>query len=340
MPFFSRSRPLSAIVLCFFVHATPASAAQTIILQNGDRLTGTVERMSDGIVKFTTGYAGTLNIEWKKVREIRSDDEPMQVRLTGNGTIPTRTIIRTDALTQLDQRSEPTANVTQINPDDWETGKASRLSGEVGLAAKLDRGNTHENRTDISTRLEWKKLKHRVRLAGELEYDKTDGEIAQNRWSVETTYDNHFAKNLYYGGMTTFKRDRMTDLDLRWTIGPYFGWNIIDKPGTKLSIENGLEYTSETYRSQSGNSFIADAWRMEFSYFIIADKLELYHRNKGLVSLADAGGLSFDTWTGLKAPIASGLSTSAELKTSYNGDTPEGTVPWDTTWRMKLGYQW
>ncbi len=341
MPFFSRSRLLAALVFCFFVHATPGSAAQTIILQNGDRLTGTVERMSDGIVKFSTEYAGALNIEWKKVREIHSDGEPMQVRLTGNGTIPVKSIIRNGDRILLDQRSEPTANITQINPDDWETGKASRLNGEVGLAAKLDRGNTHENRTDLSTRLEWKKLKHRVRLAGEIEYDKTDGEIAQNRWSVETTYDNHFANNLYYGGMTTFKRDRITDLDLRWTIGPYFGWNIIDKPGTKLSIESGLEYTSETYRSQSSSdSFIADAWRMEFSYAIIDDKLELYHRNKGLVSLADAGGLSFDAWTGLKAPIARGLSTSAELKTSYNGDEPKGTVPWDTTWRMKLGYQW
>jgi len=331
---------LPLLTLFCLIHAVPASAAQTIMLDNGDRLTGTVERMSDGTVKFKTGYAGTISIEWKKIREIRSDDEPMHVRLTGNGTIPVKSIIRNGDRILLDQQSEPAMNVSQINPDDWETGKAARLSGEIGLSFKLDRGNTHENRSDIATNLEWKKLKHRVRLAGELEYYKTDGTEIQNRWTVGTTYDNHFSKNLYYGASASVKRDRMTDLNLRWTAGPYFGWNIVNNTRTKLSIENGLEYTSEEYLSRSNESFISDAWRMEFSYFIIPGKLELYHRNKGLVSLADAGGLSFDTWSGLKAPIAGGLNTSAELKTSYNGDAPEGTVPWDTTYRLKLGYQW
>jgi len=340
MPFVRHRLTLFALSLFCLASAAPAFAAQTVTLDNGDRLTGEVLRMSDGKLQLKTGYAGTLSIDWKKVREIRSDSEPMQVRLTGNGTIPVKTIIRDNGVILLGERSEPATSLSQINPDDWETGKASRLGGEVGLSMKLDRGNTHENRTHVATRLEWKKLRHRVRLTGELEYDKTDGTEAQNRWSVETTYDNHFSKHLYYGASTELKRDRMSGLDRRWSIGPYFGWSLIDNTRTKLSVENGLHYASEEYRSEPSDGFIADAWRMEFSYFIIPGKLQLYHRNKGLVSLADAGGLSCDTWSGLKAPIAGGLTTSAELKTTYNGDAPENTAAWDTSYRLKLGYQW
>ncbi|HHD77580.1 MAG TPA: hypothetical protein ENK97_02220, partial [Campylobacteraceae bacterium] len=97
---------LPLLTLFCLIHAAPAFAAQTITLDNGDRLTGTVERIGDGIVKVKTGYAGTISIEWKKVREIRSDDEPMHVRLTGNGTIPVKSIIRNGDRILLDQQSE------------------------------------------------------------------------------------------------------------------------------------------------------------------------------------------------------------------------------------------
>ncbi|NTU52420.1 MAG: DUF481 domain-containing protein [Chlorobiaceae bacterium] len=330
-----------AIALCtvLLMSAPPAIGAQTIVLDNGDRLTGTVLRMSDGILQFRTDYAGTIGIDWKKVREIRSE-EPMKIRLTGNGTIPVKSLNRNETNLLLDNRIEPAFNLTQINPDDWETGKAARITGEINLALKLDRGNTHENRINLSSNLEWKKLTHRVRLAGEIEYDKTNNIETLSRRSIETTWDSHFSKNLYYGATTSFKTNRITALDHRWSAGPYAGWNLFGNNRTRLSAETGLEYTSESYHSRATQYFLSDAWRMDFSHFVIPGKVEIYHRNKGLLSLAKEGGLTFDSWTGIKIPIAGGLQTSAEFKTGYNSNAPVGNEPWDTTWRMRLGYRW
>lgn len=330
-------RRLTAVLL--LTAARPAVAAQTLVLQNGDRLTGTLLRMSDKRLQFSTTYAGTIGIDWNTIKEIRSD-EPMNIRLTGNGTIPVRVLTREGENFRLDDRNEPAVNVTQINPDDWETGKASRLNGEINLSLKLDRGNTHENRSYIATNLEWKKLKHRMRFSGELEYDKTDTIEALNRWVFDTSYDNHFSNSIYYGATTSFKKDGIAALDLRWNVGPYAGWSLIDTPVTKLSAETGLNYTTENYQSRQTATFLSDAWRMDFSTFIIPGKLEIYHRNKGLISLSSNGGLSFDTWTGIKLPISGGLQTSAEIKTGYNSEAQAGKQAWDTTWRMKLGYRW
>lgn len=329
----------SIICTLFLFCSIPANAAQTIVLDNGDRLTGTIIRMSDGILQFSTGYAGTITIAWKKVQEIRSD-EPLNIRLNGNGTFPVNTLLRNNDTLLLDNRVEPASRLSQINPDDWETGKAARINGEINGAVKFDRGNSHENRTNIASNIEWKKLTHRIRLAAELEYNKTNNIQTMSRRSLDTSWDNHFSKNLYYGATTSYRTNRITELDHRWSIGPYTGWNLLGNNRTRLSAENGIEYTTESYQSRSDQTYLSDAWRMDFSHFIIPGKLEIYHRNKGLLSLANTGGLSFDTWSGIKLPIAGGLQTSAELKSSYNSEPLNGARSWDTTWRMRLGYRW
>lgn len=339
MPFIFFHRLIIALSIIMLTHTTPSSADQTITLDNGNRLTGTVIRMNDSILQFSTGYAGTIGINWNKVTEI-SSDSPMNIRLSGYGTIPVSSVIRSGDNLLLDGKSEPAKNIRQINPEDWEIGKAARVTGELNFALKLDRGNTHENRANVSSSLEWKKLAHRLRLAGEFEYGKTNDIETVSRRSIETSWDSHFSKNLYYGVTTSYRMNRITLLEHRWSLGPYTGWNLVNNSRSRISAETGIEYTLEDYQSRSPQTFISNGWRTEFSHFIIPGKLEIYHRNKGLLSLASEGGLTFDSWSGVKLPLAGGLQTSAELKTGYNSDAPTGNKAWDTTWRMRLGYRW
>lgn len=316
-----------------------AGATETLVMDNGDRLSGHVLRMSDGVLELETGYAGTMRVNWKHVREILSDTN-IKLRLAGNEVVSITSLKQDNGQVCFADRSEPVMKVMQINPADWETGKASKFGGEVDAAFKLERGNSQVNQTDVTSRLEWKKTRHRIRVAGELEYGKTDGEVSSDRWSVETSYDNTPSKRFYYGGRTSLKSDEMSDLNLRWSSGPHVGYRLADTDRTKFSAETGLEYTTEDYHAQSLDSFIGESWRIEFSHFLIPGKLELYHRDNGLVSLADFGALTLDTWTGIKLPIAGGVNTSAEFKTSYNGKAPAGAKLWDTIYRIKVGYQW
>lgn len=316
-----------------------AGAAETLIMDNGDRLNGHLVCMSDQVLEFETVYAGKIRVNWNNIREIRSDGT-FAVRLPGNEVKPVSSLIREDDRVLLDGQTVPGMNVTQINPADWEIGRAARLSGEIDAGFKLERGNTYENRTDVMSRMEWKKMRHRIRLGGEFEYGKSDGVLTSERWSIETAYDNSASRHIYYGAATSLKSDRMSDLNLRWATGPHIGYRFIETTRTGLNAETGLEYATEDYRSQHLNTFLADSWKFEFSHFLIPGKLQVYHRNSGLVSLTDGGGLSVDTWNGLKLPITAGLSTSAEIKTTYNGNAPAIAKLWDTVYRFKVGYQW
>ncbi len=59
----------------------PSSAvADEVLVRNGDRLSGDVIRQEKSRLRLKTTYAGTVEISWKDVREVRFD-EPGQVLL-------------------------------------------------------------------------------------------------------------------------------------------------------------------------------------------------------------------------------------------------------------------
>ena len=329
----------SLLAILILAPAAIARGAETLIMDNGDRLNGRLVRMSDKVLEFETAYAGRIRVNWSNIREIRSD-ATFAVHLPGNELVPVSSIIRQDDNLLLDGRSEPAANVTRINPADWETGRASRFGGEIDAAFKLERGNTHENRTEVAGRLEWQKMRHRIRLAGGFEHGESNSVVTSDQWSIESSYDDTNPTRLYYGARTSLKSDGMSDLDLRWAIGPHVGYRFIESDRTRLSAETGFEYTSEDYRTLPPETFPAESWRIEFTHFLIPGKLELYHRDNGRLNLANAGRISFETWNGVKLPIAGGLHTSAELRTSYDADAPADAQSWDTVYRFKVGYTW
>jgi hypothetical protein len=72
---------LVTVLLCSSAVASPALAAKTdtVVLRNGNRITGEVKEMIDGRLSYSTDDMGTLSIEWLKVAELTSPT-PFQVR--------------------------------------------------------------------------------------------------------------------------------------------------------------------------------------------------------------------------------------------------------------------
>src|SRR5688572_25888340 len=62
-------------LMAFALGSSPSTAApktDTIVLVNGNAITGEVKRLDRGILSYSTDYMGTLNIEWDKVAQLRS----------------------------------------------------------------------------------------------------------------------------------------------------------------------------------------------------------------------------------------------------------------------------
>lgn len=332
-----------SLALLSMLNATVLRADE-VVMVNGDRLTGTVLRMDGAVLQFETAYAGVVNIDWEKVREL-STDTPMRLRLENGELVNSQQLTREQQQFLLDAEGESKnegklVTVADINPPAWETGEGYRLTGLVDLAVKADRGNSDQDEVDVSADLEWRYLQHRARLFGELEYDVSGGEQTKNKWNLSTKYDKFVSEKRYYGAGLFLEHDKFADLDLRTSVGPYIGQQFIMGSEMNLSAEIGVTYVFEDFASDPDDDYVAASWSVDFDRFIIPSVMQFYHRQTGLTKIEAPGDIILDTWTGLRFPLQGGFSTSAEVKAEYDANAAEDADEWDTSYRLKLGYQW
>jgi hypothetical protein len=323
-----RSLAPALFLALLFVHSSPALGIDRVSLSNGDQLSGTVVKMENSALRLDTGYAGPISIAWNEVIGLTTE-KPMRILLEDGSIMESTTLVQADLLP-----------VQQINPEAWVTGEGHLFKGEAALSLNIDRGNTRSDEADVDTAMEWRHLRHRVKLSGELEYDTTERETTNDKWYVLAKYDHIASPLRYYGAKVDFKTDRIAGLVLRFAGGPYLGLQFIRTPETRLSTELGTDLVSERFTAMPGNNYMAGSWSLDCSHTLLTDTLELYHHQKGLVNVESLSGVIIDTWTGLKIPIRGGFSTSAELKAEYSGDAPVYTEPWDLSYRLKFGYNW
>jgi len=136
------------------------AGADTVLLKNGDRLTGTVE-VSDGKdVTLKTDFAGEIKIQWSAVQELKTD-KPIYVvtpdKKTVSGTVSTdgsNLIVHTANNGTV---PVPLAQVTVVRSSDVETAYEKSLhpslleawKGGASLGFAIARGNSET--TNLTT---------------------------------------------------------------------------------------------------------------------------------------------------------------------------------------------
>ena len=144
-------RPIKTIVivLCVLGWQAATAWADEVTLKNGDRLSGDILKMGEGILVLKTTYAGEVKIEWKDIREITSK-APVKVQtldgsvLQGVVTSPSaeQIVVTSDQFGAT--MSIPFTNIQAINPPPNVTySGAFNLAGSSPRAIQIPRRSTH-----------------------------------------------------------------------------------------------------------------------------------------------------------------------------------------------------
>ena len=148
---------------------TPDCLADTIILNNGDRITGKIQRAEPGKVVVLTDYAGEIKIDWQHIATLTAD-EPMTIQLDddtrvygsvtgGNSTL---------RIIPADGGPERTVEVTRVEnvfPGEQLKDKLA-LSGRINIGTSQTTGNTHTSTTHLDAELEARKARDRYTVGG------------------------------------------------------------------------------------------------------------------------------------------------------------------------------
>jgi len=338
-----------ALILLFIsmLAAVPQVSADELIMKDGSRLIGEVVKRENSTLSFKTSYAGVIKVKWKEVSELHAD-KPMKLMLDDERVISAQHIKTSedgiiyydDVEPDLAQPSLAQSQLAYINPDPWRTGEGYKLDGHINFALEKDRGNTDKDELDVDGDLIWRFMDDRVTLFGELERDRNDNKKTTDKWKVDTAYNHFLTRKWFVGAYLGLEHDQFADLDLRTKIGPGVGYQWFESKAMNLRTEIGPIYVDEDFINDEDDDYMALGWAINFDRFVFGEFMQFYHRQNGFWNLEDTGDVVWNTWTGLRFPMVLGVVASTEMQVEYDGGAAEGADDTDTTFSVKLGYQW
>ena len=244
--------------------------ADTIVLVNGDRLTGAIKRLEDGKLVLSAALLGTVRVQWSNIRSIKS--ESSFSILTVDGERFEGQLSREGARTAVTSDGESVANlespsIARIVPGIRKRGAGrllTALEGAADIGYSLARGNQNQMQSSLGARAEYASAHYK--FSGRLDslFARQDGARSQSRHALNTRLERFVNARVFTYGLSAFERNERRRLDLRTRLGGGLGWRLRDSRKTDLSMLGGFAYVHERYRHEpnrtTGEGFVGVEW--------------------------------------------------------------------------------
>jgi len=238
-----------------------AAPADTVVLKNGDHLTGIVE-VSDGKdVTLKTDFAGEIKIQWSAVQELKTE-KPLYVvtpdKKTVSGAVTTDGTNLAVHTANAGTVQIAMAQVTVVRSSDVEAAYEKSLhpslieawKGGVNLGFAIARGNSETTNLTTGFTADRKTSNDEITLYEASLYTSNDqpgGSVIANSILGGAKYDHNITKHLFVFVSADYTHDALQDLNLRQIYSGGLGVHVISTPNTTLDVLAGANYTRETY---------------------------------------------------------------------------------------------
>jgi putative salt-induced outer membrane protein YdiY len=278
------------VLALIFVFLCPVFLlADQIVLKNGDRLTGTIEKSDDKTLLIKTEFAGEVTVQWPAVQEITSTQHLSVTLSDGKAVVGTVTtsddqlaVVTTNAGTVTEPKSSVTKLFGEAEQAAYEKslhpGLLEGWKGGANVGFGLTRGNSQTKSLDIAFTADRKTLHDHLGLYTNSVYATNNAPGATPSTTANAVqggarYDHDFTPRLFAYVGADFQTDALQTLDLRSVFGGGLGIHAIQNTRTTLDLLGGINYTREKYTLLDARSFAAASVGEELTHKLGANTL-------------------------------------------------------------------
>ena len=316
---------------------TAPAHADEVLLTNGDRLTGQVVKMEDGVLSLKTTYGGEIKIAWGEVQSIKTD-KPITLKVPGksNGIVSDFLIggydfLEVNALSP--NNPVPLADVKGIN-----IGFA-QYRGNFTLGGNNTSGNTNTKAVNGAVRLTVRADRHRLFLEATYNYGEADDRLTARNSMAQAKYDYFISKKVFLDAFGLWEKDTFQNLQLRYTLGSGIGYQFFDTDRTSLSISMGPSYVNEHYTTIPQSQAASAKWGIRFEHKLLVDRLSIFHKQDGFYDLQHGNGLRINADTGLRVFVYKDFYFNLEYDIRLNTQPAPGRQKLDEAFIFGIGYE-
>lgn len=332
------------ICLLLFLHS-PKSRADTLLLKNGDRLSGTILSLVSGKLDFESAYAGKIKIDWQQVDRFATESKALFVLRddnTINGiaalqeknseiVIVVGEVLKTAALSP--------ADIIAINPPKIEQ-KPVKMEGRVNVGSVFRSGNNDTSNVHFDSEIIARTLSNRYTAGVVFNWGESQDVETESNFAGRLKYDHFINQKWYLASSASFLTDRFKDLNLRSFFGVGLGYQFWESEIKNLSLEFGGDYFNEDYMLAPDESFPAAHFNTNFDHLLFNNNLQFFHKHQLYVGLEDIQNLLFQAQTGLRLPIFNQINATIQYNFDWDNSPAKSKVRTDEAWLLNMGYSW
>jgi putative salt-induced outer membrane protein YdiY len=323
--------------------AAPMLRADTVVLTNGDKLTGTAIKLEGGKLTFKTAYADVIAIAWNQVANLTTS-QPL-ILPTAKGELSVTSVERTATGLVVTTASGPStmdaAAITVLRtPADQKAYEASlhpgwghAWTGAANVSLALTKGNSDTTTFGAGFTAARTTSTDKTALYANTIYGRNANAIpttSANATGGGVRYDHNLRPRLFVFGSGDFSTNALQDLDLRSIAGGGFGWHAAKSPRQSFDVLGGIVWTHEDYSASAAapktiNSFAALDLGQQFTRKIGAAS-QLTEQAFVYPDLNDLSRYQFTTNSSFSTKLGKIFNWVTSFNDNYTNFPPPGTV--------------
>ena len=315
---------------------TTCSYADEVQLNNGDRLTGVVVKMEDGVLTLKTDYGGEIRISWDQVAAVTST-KPMQVKVSAEVERFRALLLGGYELIETTKLGPggivPLTDVKGIN-----LGHI-RYQGTFTLGGNSTSGNTNTKAVNVAGRLTVRSDRQRLYLEAKYNYGEAKDVLTVRNSMAQAKYDYFVTKKVFLDAFGLLEKDTFQSLQLRLTLGAGVGYQFLDTGRTTLSTSVGLGYVNEHFTTLPQTETPSSRWGIRFQHAIIPDRIAFFHKQDGFYDLAEGNAVRFMADQGLRVFVYQDFYFNLEYDVRLNTQPAPGREKLDEAFIFGIGYE-
>ncbi|HEY0938630.1 MAG TPA: DUF481 domain-containing protein [Steroidobacter sp.] len=316
-----KARYVPTLALLFGL-ASIASAEDVVLVDGGNRMTGTITELSRGELQFSIAGAGGVDIDWSNVLELRSPDRFYIELASGErftGTLEAnagRVTITENGMTRRVAMSE----VLRIEPSS-KSRFVERLGGSVDAGFDFLSANDEIDWT-LNATLEHRTKRHLTEASISSLLRRRDSSTAQRRNHFDIASRRLLENRWFVLSKAIIEEDRELDLDSRALLGLALGRTLSQSHRAIFSMYGGVDADREKFRGLDSDTLFEVHAAIEWDWFDVGGDNELQFEATTYYA-PDDSRVRVEVQSSLRREIVNDFYWALYLYESYNSDPPQ-----------------
>ena len=259
---------LLLLLSCLAVLPAQAQKLDTVVLINGNSVTGEVKSLEFGRLRYSTDSMGTVNIDWEDIVNVVSP-QTFQVELT-DGTryfgrlLPTESRFHIEVDTFDGNRVFESPRVVRITPIETEESFISRLDGSFsfGIQTQKSSGITTAN---LATDVSYRARAYLVGLRLNSSTTSQPNEADTARQNVNFNYQRFRGNRWFTDWFTSWERNDELGIASRTSVGGAMGRYLVQNNSSLLSVTAGVQGAQSVFTGEDDSTTEAEG-RIQVRY--------------------------------------------------------------------------